>query len=132
MKPTIDQLNALSDYEINCAVAEKLGLYLVDRCVGFKATCTQLGKSKDSVLTSKKKDGYSVRIKDYCLDPCDYMPIAIEHGISIVFNQEEVETDYSKDFDQYVSDYYTVKSLPKTQTGRAICIAFLLMNQEPV
>ncbi len=117
MKPTIEQLNALSDYEINCAVTEKLGLDVRSKTSRFGA-----------VLCSPK--GEVQVFKDFCDLPNDYMPIAIEHGISIVFNQEEVETDYSKDFDQYMSDYYTVKGLPKTQTGRAVCIAFLLMNGE--
>ena len=115
MKPTIEQLNALSDYEINCAAVEKLGLP---------------AHRGNGNLTYK--DGKSeLKPFDYCNDPRHYMPIAIEHGITIEFaklviNKEDVVL-CSSSVTKHLSGVFA-----RDKTGRAICTAFLLMNQEPV
>ncbi len=95
MKPTLEQLNELSDYELNCAVAEKLG---------------------------EPSDCYMR--KDYCNNPNDYMPIAIEHRINI---------EWLKAPDAVMctaGDYGNIcRSINKeSDLGRSVCIVFLLME----
>jgi len=93
----IDQLNALSDAELNRAV-----------------------KCKYDNITSAP---YALFVADYCNTPNYYMPIAIEHGISII--QGTPSCVVWCDWDNNASQ---TDEFPKNQTGRAICIAFLLMN----
>lgn len=97
MKPTIEQLNELTDYEINCAVYDKI--------------------HKDS----ESGDGYVMGHYYYCETPNRYMPIAIEHGIDIFINPDDVQCCDPKG--------YATRKYPKAQTGRAVCIAYLLMEQ---
>lgn len=113
MKPTINQLNALSDYEINCAVAEKLNL-------------PDIKIYPKSILVSVN-DGENLNDYDPCTDPRDYIAIAIEHNISILFNvfRDKVKCSWS---DPKAS--YAVPYMPKAELGRAVCISFLLMNGE--
>ena len=116
MKPTLEQLNELSDYELNCAAAEKLGLPLLER----------YGKSVFANIDTRKCAPDQKGAIDYCNNSHDYMKLAIEHGISIwLDNDGEVSCSYNGDINGQVSLY-----LPKAQTGRAVVIAFLLMGDE--
>ena len=94
---TLEQLNMLTEHEINCAVAEK----------------------RDDF----KPDGKTYLLFD-CNNPNDYMPIAINHQISIwMDNDGEVSCSYKGQQEGDRPMY-----VPKDQTGRAVCIAFLLME----
>ena len=118
MKPTLDQLNELSDYEINCAVAEKLGYVVIKRGLGADVLIKTMRFS---------------RPVNYCNTPNDYMPIASENCITIDFNTDDTvcgaytrEGADMSDYNPY--DFICSDDMPKSQTGRAVCIAFLLME----
>lgn len=65
---TLEQLNELSDYERNCAVAEKLGYVVLKRGMG------------DDVLIKTMK---LARPVNYCSNPNDIMPILFANHISL-------------------------------------------------
>ena len=115
---TLEQFNELRDYEINCAVAEKLGHVIYN-----KITRAHFNDHSNDLLISPR--GAEQVWVDYCGTPNDYMPIAIEHGISIVFKIQDtlVQCLYTQNEDMHSLPYYD-----KSQTGRAVCIAFLLMQ----
>lgn len=99
----------MSDYEINCAVKDKLKL-----------------PSHRGNGNLTYKDGKSIlETFDYCNDPAAYMPIAIEHGISIKFCTITNTVTCS-----FLSMELTKERLtrPKHETGRAVCECFLLMD----
>jgi len=105
---TIDQLNALSENELILAVAVKSGIK--------HDLCEMTG-----IVDIDGPRGLSFERYNPLTNPSHYMPIAIEHGIDIDFAGDKVYCEWEEKM------YF-----PKAQTGRAICTAFLLMNQEPV
>ena len=118
---TLDQLNQMTDYELNCAVAEKLGLDVRNKTISGR----YLSTNGTAVLCSPKGE---IQVwKDYCNTPNDYMPIAIEHGIDIEFDV------MSADGEKVVCCTWAAaggetEDYPRAQTGRAVCIAFLMMQ----
>ncbi len=122
---TLEQLNELSDYEINCAVAEKLGFYALLHENMDDGQLYQLkNKFGKSAVYVQETDDDSFYGKDYCNDPRDYMPIAIEHGISITHTGMNGVT--------YIvvqqHNGRPISGLQGYEVGRAVCIAFLLMQ----
>ena len=121
---TLEQLSELSDYEINCAVAEKLGHVIYN-----KITRAHFNDHSNDLLISPR--GVEQVWVDYCGTPNDYMPIAIEHGIDIKFDSVD-----SNEFDtgcdwvscSYLNSKCDMAFYPRKKTGRAVCIAFLLME----
>jgi len=113
---TIEQLNALSDYEINCAVAEKLGKTIDHDHRSY-------GNSDDAMWY----EGKTYHSAGYCKIPNDYMPIAIEHRISISFKDDTVTASCLIREFKKVDDFVQITE-PKTKTGRAVCIASLLIE----
>jgi len=121
MKPTLEQLNELSDYELNCETAEKLGHVVLKRGMG------------DDILI---KTMTTARPVNYCNNPNDYMPIAIKYKINIVHSLENRDNVTA----MYIHPYGTPMKViikerfevvyPAVQTGRAVVIAFLLMGDE--
>ena len=94
MKPTLEQLNEMTDYAINCDVRNKL-----------RAELPTAG---------------------YCNNPNDYMPIAIEHGISPVFyKQADSMQAYLNNGQTEIGSVYPI--LPEL-VGKMLMIAFLLME----
>lgn len=76
MKHTKEQLQGMSDFEVNCELA-----YLVSENV--HSIYRETG-GKDSVSIFKELDSGELiccEIKDYCNNPSDIMPLAFEHGI---------------------------------------------------
>lgn len=73
MTYTTEQLQGMSDHEINCAIAVKLNI--------DHYTATGL------LFTSKKHDGDNVisvsGVTDYCNNPNDIMPLAFEFGLGV-------------------------------------------------
>ncbi|MEM7883239.1 DUF2591 family protein [Morganella morganii] len=61
-----------SDFEINKAVAEKLGVKVYERSAGILFTAT------------KHRGEYTFTRFDPCNNPADAMPIVIENGISLI------------------------------------------------
>lgn len=111
MKPTLEQLNELSDYELRYEVATKKG---------YNFACLVDGE-RLQIPTKEGLVNY-----DPCNDPRDYMPIAIEHGITIELNPFKKDVRcISTDSDGW--QHVTALDSDK-QTGRAVCIAFLLME----
>ena len=116
MKPTLEQLTMLSDYELNCAVAEKKGLPVRKR----------ISKDGNSVYTDDLK-GTGCFV-DYCNTPNDYMPIAIEHGISPVsYKQADSMMAYLNNGQTAIGRAYPL--LPEL-VGKMLMIAFLLMEKK--
>jgi len=113
---TIEQLNALSDYEINCAVAEKLGKTIDHDHRSY-------GNSDDAMWY----EGKTYHSAGYCKIPNDYMPIAIEHNITIDFSSV-ANTVCAVMIDRDIDLWVCSDDLPKPQAGRAVCIAYLLME----
>ena len=64
-----------SDFEINNAVAEKLGVKVYERSAGILFTAT------------KHRGEYTFTRFDPCNNPADAMPIVIENGISLIFHE---------------------------------------------
>lgn len=89
MKLTNEQINALSDYEINCMVAKAIGLESVmfftpvDRV--DPECCTG---PVWNVASNHLHHGFLSK-KGHCFDPCNdpdvMMPIVFEAGISLCF-----------------------------------------------
>lgn len=81
MTYTTQQLQAMTDHEINCALAVKLN--------ADHYTATGL------LFTAKKHDGDNVvsvsGVTDYCNNPNDIMPLAFERGIGIEKNPLRIE-----------------------------------------
>ena len=123
MKPTLDQLNALSDYEINCAVAEKLG---------YEIQKSERLDSKFISVYELSNDGerkvWAAHISFVDMAKY-YMEIAVGRCIDIGFTTDRNQVWCSWVDDSAIDETHCY---PKDQTGRAVCIAFLLMNQEPV
>jgi len=110
---TVEQLNELSNIELNKSVAVKMGMSI--DCV----TC-----SDDAIYAEMDPKGWNVEFNP-CIDPRDYMPIAIKHGIDIEFwkGYKQVMCHFVSDGEGKMTERY-----PEAQTGRAVCIAFLLME----
>ena len=71
-------------------------------------------------------DEYDDIANDYVGKPERYMAIAIEHGIDINFNYHNSEAwCYRSDFECYVE----TKRYDNTDTGLAVCAAFLMMEK---
>ena len=64
-------------------------------------------------------------VVDYCNNPSDYMPIAIENEINIIFHYDGVEVCA----DHPLNESKIYHECPKNQIGRAICIVFLKMME---
>lgn len=99
---TLEQLNELSDDKINHKVALKARIK--------HEYCGQTG-----IIDIDK--GLGFERYNPCENPSHYMPIAIEHCIDIDFAGDQVYCEFEEKM------FY-----PKAQTGRAVCIAFLLME----
>ena len=122
MKPTIEQLNALSDYEINCAVAKKLGYrveYEIQQNIGFTESFRE---QYPHTIWGWKDNKSPCEQLCFTRTPDEYMPIAIEHGITIEFEDKKVMTCDEHGFNH--SEF-----METSQTGRAVCIVFLLMTR---
>jgi len=133
----IDQLNALSDYEINCAVAEKLG-YRVEREIQANIGFTESFREQYPHTIWGWKDNKSP-CEQLCFTrtPDEYMPIAIKHAINISHSidreRKNIIAEHYPGFDFSKGSRKQKRAktvLPKAQTGRAVCITFLLMNGE--
>jgi len=117
-----EQLDAMKNYEINLAVAEKLGYY----------TGVASGKCSISIHPFRES-GSTARFFNPYEVPNDYMPIVIEHHISIDFDVNRnvcavFTINYSDDYK--TSDFVASRDLPKDQIGRAVCECFLMMETE--
>ena len=121
----IDQLNEMSDYEINCAVAENLELIVTGD--------PEVYLSENYLIRVYEKDENGDRgalwatLISFVDMARYYMPIAIEHGISIYFSTTGEVSCVTYDDQGWATKG---KDLNSTKTGRAVCIAFLLMNGE--
>lgn len=113
---SLEQLNALSDYEINCAVADK---YL---------PCEYILDGPEKQVWLANFIGDTSILEGYAeFNPCavanDYMPIAIEHGISIKLRRKsDIGLPYAS---APLCDRVYADSNDKIP--RAVCIAYLLM-----
>ena len=104
----------MTDYEINCAVAEKLGLELEHDHRNYSP-------QSDSVMWYAGKTYHDA---DYCNDPRDYMKLAIEYKIDITYGNIEGQVwATARDDNGPLIDSGT-----KTETGRAVCEVFLMME----
>ena len=117
---TKDTLDNMSEYEKNCAVADKLG-HVID--YAHRGPNPQY----NDVLWH---EGETNRSADYCNEPRDYMWIAIEYGITIsqdIENQEVSCIAYQKDL---ISGENVIMSriYPNNETGEAVVDAFLMMD----
>lgn len=75
---TKEQLQAMSDFEVNKALAE-----LIYRSVH---SVSQNSSAQDAVVFADKGAGdiVAVAIVGYCNNPSDIMPLAFEHGVSLI------------------------------------------------
>ena len=102
MRYTQEQVIAMSEHDINCAIYEE------------KNTIESY-----SLFSRMKKMGMVMNefpAPRYCNDPRLYMPLVIENEIDITFSDGKVECCGS-------GFYFDRK--PKSETGRAVCEAFL-------
>jgi len=125
MKPTIEQLNMLNDYELNCAVAEKRGFKLYDntKCADGAVNIDLDNRGVHGALPCSTRNWVNLA--------GDYMSIAIEYCIDIEFHKADKTVQATNEGHNYTRDNeIQTSSIPKDQTGRAVCIAFLLMQTE--
>lgn len=73
-------------------------------------------------------DGANWHRFDAVSSPSEYMPLAIEHEISINFDDGKVEVDVEHPHNEGGGLTIFVE-LDKSQLGRAICIAYLKMME---
>lgn len=117
MKHTQEQLEAMSDLEINRLVADRMGGYAGDvgdwMPEGVKVNC---------------EGGFFYEERDYCNNPSDIMPIAIENKISLHFMRADnrVQAFHSMPLNQPSIYHHDLNPY------RAIAIVYLLMKQNEV
>lgn len=115
MTYTTQQLQAMSNHEINCALAVKLN---VDHY-----TATGL------LFTAKKHDGDNVisisGATDYCNNPSDIMPLAFERRIQIIPFEDNEKTEWIAD--QVFNDS-SESAYSDTNPLRAIACLLLMME----
>lgn len=114
MTYTTQQLQAMSNHEINCALAVKLN---VDHY-----TATGL------LFTAKKHDGDNVfsisGVTDYCNSPNDIMPLAFDRGIKL----DCVACPAGSGFVYYAKSYDGELQSDYDSACRAIACLLLLMK----
>lgn len=115
---TKEQLQAMSDFEVNKALAEMLGLKI----------------SENQYMDYDYRDGRVVIIDrysvgdttvDYCNTPNDIMPLAFEHGVGLAPNKDSWEAFTLEDNYQVVQNQF-VDGFPL----RAIACCLILVLQE--
>lgn len=122
---TQEQLDAMSEYEINCAAKEKL-LWL--RYPDAKSIELD---SNQNCYWLERVGFSSYPVEKCCTKPEHYMPIAIEQGIGIMFAEDR----------EYRGQCYCITEAndlnhnpiyhptrDSSQTGRAVITAFLMMK----
>lgn len=120
---TFDQLQAMSDFEVNKALAQIVMLVLK------KETWT-LNNDKDTVWFFNETTEKS-RVVDYCNTPNDIMPLAFEHRISLIENDDGY-TAYHK-FSIYEDINYRIEHgayFGDANPLRAITCCLILVLQE--
>ncbi len=117
----------LTDFEINKLVADRLGLEY--KCL-HDVLMTKQGRNIDAAFIEA----------DYCNNPSDIMPIAIEHGISLINisgttmwlagNRARFETICMTPTgdDNGIQAFDIEDSVHSTKPYRAICECFLMME----
>ena len=108
-------MNTQTDYEKNCAVAEKLG-YNPDH--DHRNYPQVNGAVSNAVMWYEGKSYHSA---DYCNDPRDYMLIAIEYCITAYIDANDHDVG-AYHLDTESAEY------PKNRVGEAIVDVFLAMD----
>lgn len=123
---TPEQLKAMSDYEINCAVAK---IQLVKEDERLKGVELEVYRERICGRVSKNHS-ITVPVHDCCGDPRVYMPIVIEHCINIGFSIDYPERkNVIAEHRPLRLDRAVVKVIkPRAEVGRAVCEAFLMME----
>lgn len=106
MPYTQGQLTAMSEREIDCAVAARFlpcDYYLDDKLRGYA-------------------------IFNPCNNPNDYMPIAIDNSIDIIFDRHN-NGMFCNPTSPLV-DYEDIKYHSYSDVGRAVCEAYLMKGEE--
>lgn len=131
-----DELEGMSDFKINCLLTKLLGVALPDSMFDGTpfpdGTCMlgeiALWRDGDSVSTP---DWYTPRqhiiVPDYCNNPEDIMPIAIENKLTL-----EPIANYNGSFNDKewccsIEDGSSIEAWSENPY-RAICIVFILMK----
>ena len=109
-------LEKMNEYQVNCAVAEKLGLYVNKM------------NDKACVVSSQPptEGGYTARYFNPCVNPNDYMSIAISNKIDVLFFHKN-NLVYCK-FNDKKSAFNETDVLKSEHVGLVVCHAFLLMD----
>lgn len=115
MKYTKEQLQAMSDFEVNKALAELI--------FNNVHSVSQNSSVQDVVVFADKGAGdiVAVAIVDYCNTPNDIMPLAFEHDIAYL---KTYKTAYCKIDGQKHKQHYTDES-----PLRAIACCLILVLQ---
>ena len=110
MTYTTQQLQAMSDFEVN------------------KALCIKLGHDVSGI--SEQRNMMTDAVTDYCNNPNDIMPLAFERGISII-KDHDVEQYYACNaFDDRNYDFaYRQYAYFDTNPLRAIACLILMMDE---
>lgn len=112
----MNTINKLSNNEINISVTLELLKIRYPNAKSFEYDKQQNCFWKEEVGVS------SYEIYDYCNEHNDYMPVAIEHEISIEFYDGLVECE-AKNYK------HTSEWMSKADTGRAVCECFLMTRE---
>lgn len=123
MKNELKQFDNKSKRDINIEVAHKLG----HEHLGFH---TKLGQSYIKIKTAKRDYGTltfggMMESVDYCNNATDYMKLAFDNGLSVVFDKQEKSLWVSeKPNGAPLSQVY---SMSAEHIGQAVCEAYLLL-----
>lgn len=123
---TQEQIDGMSRFDVNKAAAEK-----------WFTTISWSGENSkgDLWLKGASREGCSREIITGSFSPSsrpeDYMPIAIKHGIGIMFSEvnDTVFCDHPTPNDD-ARNFGVTREYPRTDTGLAVCAAFLMMEVE--
>lgn len=111
---TKEQLQAMSDFEVNKALAITMGLY-----------AGEVGDWMPNGVKVKDETGFFYSEMNYCKTPNDIMPLAFEHGISLMYCNEQDGWMGIKNNMTGVSHHFT-----DTNPLRAIACCLILILQE--
>ncbi|AKA61205.1 hypothetical protein [Pseudoalteromonas phage H103] len=104
---------SMSDFEINKAVANKLGLFVA-------------AVAQDGIIVN----GKSLSV-DYCNNPSDAWPIITDNKISIMNDEStwEASIDFDGDLTLHGTDEILTKYYDHENPLRATMIVFLMMSE---
>lgn len=122
IKYTQKELEAMSDFELSSIIAPKQG------CSIHKEQWFDLGDRDESVVLVGDSFGNPTGAVDYCNNPADIMPLAIEAGLALI--PQDGEWVALSDFVVEWGECDAEEEVRCAKPYRALAIVWILVNQE--